>query len=282
MSMLRITLLGTGTPVLDPARQHSSLLIEIDDHKLLFDTGRGVTTQLLQTGTTPQAVDGVFITHHHYDHIGNLGEFLLTAWHNGRTTPLPVYGPPGTAEIVNALLNHVYARDIAFARFTDPDGVDIRELIQVHEISAGLACATAAYRVLAAPVDHGHSLGLTREAWPCLGYRIEAAGKVIAISGDTVACAGLDQLARDADCLIQCCYLADAELTTSAFTRTATHIIAAGGAVGQIAARNRVKQLVLTHIRPKSALLIQSMLDDVRRSYQGKVLLGADLLVIDL
>ncbi len=280
--MIRITLLGTGTPVIDPLRQHSSLLIDVDGQKLLFDAGRGVTTQLLQAGTPPQSVDALFITHHHYDHIGNLGEFLLTAWHNGRKTPLPIYGPPGTAAIVTALLTQVYARDIAFTLFMADDTVDIRDLVQVLEVSTGLVCDTGAYRVFAAPVDHGHSLGLTRAEWPCLGYRLEAENKVIAISGDTIDCPGLDQLAHNADCLIHCCYLADAELTTPAFVRMATHIIAAAGAVGQIAARNGVKQLVLTHIRPKSPDLIQSMIDDVRRSYQSMLSVGTDLLVIDL
>jgi ribonuclease Z len=280
--MIRITLLGTGTPVIDPLRQHASMLVEVDGQKLLFDAGRGVTTQLLQAGTPPQCVDVLFLTHHHYDHIGNLGEFLLTAWHNGRTTPLPVYGPPGTAAIVTALLTQVYARDIAFALFMDKAAVDIRDLVQVYEVNTGLVCDTSIYRVLTAPVDHGHSLGLTREEWPCLGYRIETDDKVIAISGDTIDCPGLDQLAHKADCLIHCCYLADAELTTPAFVRMATHIIAAAGAVGQIAARNGVKRLVLTHIRPKAPALLQSMLADVRRSYQGEVRIGADLMVIDL
>ncbi len=40
---MRITLLGTGTPILGPNRQASALLIEIEDDKLLFDAGRGVT-----------------------------------------------------------------------------------------------------------------------------------------------------------------------------------------------------------------------------------------------
>lgn len=50
----------------------------------------------------------------------------------------------------------------------------------------------------------------------------------------------------------------------------------------QIAARYQVQELVLTHIRPKSAALLQAMVADVRRYYQGPVSLGADLLVIEL
>lgn len=279
---MRLILLGTGTPVLDPTRQQAALVLQINGANLLFDAGRGVTSQLLQAGITPQTVDAVFITHHHYDHISNLGEFLLTAWHNGRATPIIVYGPPGTAAIVTALFTQVYARDIDFTLFMDPAGPDIRDLVQVTEVSEGVVCDTGAYRVDAAYVDHGNSLGLSHERWPCLGYRLAAEGKTVAISGDTVACAGLDRLAAQVDCLVHCCYLAEAELTSPAFVRLATHIIASAGTVGQIAARNQVKQVVLTHIRPKPAALLQAMVADVRKHYQGPVILGTDLLVVDL
>jgi ribonuclease Z len=279
---MRITLLGTGTPVNDPQRQLSGLLIEAGEDRLLFDTGRGVTGQLLKAGLLPQQVQPVFITHHHYDHIGNLGDFLLTAWHNGRTAPLDVYGPPGTAAIVTTLLTQVYARDIAFARFFNGEGPDILELVRAHDVFPGLVCDQGQWRVLAEAVDHGNSAGLAWEVWPCLGYRVEAAGKVVVISGDSIACEGLDRLAQDADLLVQCCYLAEAEITHPAAERSAKQIIASSGQAGQIAARNRVKRLVLTHIRPKAEALLQAMLEDVRRAYAGPIHLGQDLMVIEV
>jgi ribonuclease Z len=302
--------------MVDPHRQASALLIEVGEAKLLFDAGRGVTGQLLKAGLTPQQVNPLFITHHHYDHIGNLGDFLLTAWHNGRQTPTDLYGPPGTAKIIEALWSQVYARDITFARFFNPEGPDIKDLVRVQEVTPGLVCDSSAsplavpprgggacrraegasairggqgieggppgWRVWAEEVEHGHGLGLSWEAFPCLGYRLEAGGKVIAISGDTVPCPGLDRLAQGADLLIQCCYLAEAEITTPAQERSARYIIASSGAAGQIAARNGVKRLVLTHIRPKSQALLDFMLADVRRHYQGELYLGEDLMTFDL
>lgn len=289
---MRITLLGTGTPVNDPQRQLSGLLVETGKDKLLFDTGRGVTGQLLKAGLLPQQVQPVFITHHHYDHIGNLGDFLLTAWHNGHPGPLDVYGPPGTAAIIQTLLTQVYARDIAFARFFNSEGRDIQELVRGHDVTPGLVCEQGAWRVWAEAVDHGNSAGLAWEVWPCLGYRVEAAGKVVAISGDTIACQGLDRLAQDADLLVQCCYLAEAEITLLPTSLPPVaggpggvgggQIIASSGQAGQIAARNRVKRLVLTHIRPKAEALLQAMLEDVRRTYEGPVHLGHDLMVIEV
>lgn len=279
---MRITLLGTGTPILDPNRQASALLIEVEDDKLLFDAGRGVTTQLMKAGICAQDVNPIFITHHHSDHIGNLGEFLLTSWHNGRKTPLEIYGPSGTGRIISALLEQVYARDVAFALFNEAGIVDIRDIVQVKEITSGSACDSGSWKILAEYVDHGNSLGLSPDDWPCLGYRLEATGKVVTISGDTVACAGLDRLAYGADVLIQCCYLAQAEITNPAYERLAQYVITCSGEAGKIAERNKVKKLVLTHIRPKSPTMMRSLLEDVRRDYKGQVCVGEDLMVINV
>ena len=279
---MHIILLGTGTPILDPARQQSALLVDTGDEKLLFDAGRGVTSQMARAGILPQQVDAVFITHHHYDHISDLGEFLLTAWHNGRETPLNLYGPHGTAEIVAALLGQVYARDIAFALFNVDDAVDIRDLVQVREVTAGWAQDSGKWKACAEYVEHGNSLGLSQEVWPCLGYRLEVGEKVIAISGDTVACEGLDRLAQSADVLVQCCYLAEDEITTPPAERQARYVIASSGQVGKIATRNKVKRLVLTHMRPKSEAMMHSLIEDVRKDYGGELVVGKDLMVIDV
>lgn len=279
---MQIILLGTGTPVLDPARQQSALLVDLDGKKLLFDAGRGVTSQMARAGIQPQHIDAVFITHHHYDHISDLGEFLLSAWHNGRKTPLNLYGPHGTVGIVATLLGQIYARDIAFALFNVADAVDIRDLVQVTEVTSGWVQDSGRWKVFAEYVEHGNSLGLSREEWPCLGYRLEAGGKIIAISGDTVACEGLDRLAQDADVLIQCCYLAEDEITTPAAERQARHVIASSGQVGKIATRNKVKKLVLTHIRLKSEAMMRSLTEDVRKDYGGELIVGEDLMVIDV
>jgi ribonuclease BN (tRNA processing enzyme) len=59
-------------------------------------------------------------------------------------------------------------------------------------------------------------------------------------------------------------------------------VIASSGQAAQIAARNGVKKLILTHIRPKSPELLQLLLAEVRRDYAGEVQLGYDLLAIEV
>lgn len=279
---VRVTLLGTGTPILDASRQHSSSLIEIGEEALLFDCGRGVTSQLARAGIPSAGIHNIFITHHHYDHICDLGEFLMTSWHNGHNDSFFIFGPPGTAEIVSALFDKVFARDINFALFTEEGLTDLRKLLKVKDIAPGLVCDNGTWRVYAEYVNHGNSLGLSQAEWPCMGYRIEAEQKVIAVSGDAVACPGLDKLAHGADCLVQCCYLAESEITNAAFKRSAEHIIASSRMAGKIAADNEVKKLVLTHFRPKSEISMRSVLEDVRIEFAGEVILGQDLTTVEI
>jgi ribonuclease Z len=87
-----------------------------------------------------------------------------------------------------------------------------------RDVAPGLVLETPNWRVSADTVVHGHGLAFSPaflKRWICYGYRVETQGRVVAISGDTVDCAGLRRLAQGADVLVQCCYLAEAEITSS-------------------------------------------------------------------
>ncbi len=203
---------------------------------------------------------------------------ILTSWLQGRKKALEILGPPGTKEIVTALLDKVYGKDIEFrtkgalAKDWSP--------VETTDRMGGLAYDGGQWKVFAEVVEHGSGLDFPdsfKRRWVCLGYRVEAEGKVVAISGDSVDCAGLDRLALDADVLVQCCYLARAEITTAALERLAKDTIACSDAVGGIAKRARVKKLVLTHFSQMSESMMRRMAADVARDYDGPVLLGGDL-----
>ncbi|MCI0712224.1 MAG: MBL fold metallo-hydrolase [Chloroflexi bacterium] len=282
---MKLTLLGTGTPVLEIDRQGPAVLLQIGEENWLFDTGRGVNTQLLRMGLTPAEIDAIFITHHHWDHIGDLGDVLIAAWHGNRTAPIHVYGPNGTQSIVAALLNHVYQREILFTQMLEEQignfSADIREIITVHDVEPGVVRKGSDYAVLTQYVNHGKDL-LPQAEWPCLGYRIEAGDNIIAISGDTIPCSGLEKLAQGADILVQCCYLAEDEITTPDFQLLASKVIASSGQLAKFAAEANVKKLVLTHFRKKSEAMMQSMLRDIKSTFSGDVVLGEDLMQVSL
>lgn len=281
--MMKLFLLGSGTPILDKQRAATTaILIDIGTEKILFDAGRGVTAQMLKHDIHPSTIGTIFITHHHYDHICDLGEFLMSSWHNGRIDPIFIFGPDGTSQIVNSLLNQVYARDIAFALFNELDITDIRQIVKVKDVHPGLVFENDRWHVFAEYVDHGNSLGLSEAEWPCLGYRLQADQKIITIGGDTIDCDGLQRLAKDADVLIMSCYLADKEITSPAFQRLANHIIASSQQVGKIAKRAGVRRLLLTHFRKKSDELMKSLQQDVQADFDGEILIGEDAMMIDI
>ena len=280
---MRLQLLGTGSPNPLPERQGPALLLSHQDKHFLFDTGRGVTTQLSRAGVALHELNAVFLTHHHYDHISSLGDVLLTAWHGG-VPGLPLIGPPGTHKIVQALFEQVYQREIAFslklAQATASPLQHIRDVVSVIPLTSGQTYHQGAWQVSAAFVEHGHQLGLSQEEWPCLAYRVEVEGKSIVISGDTIACASLITLARNADVLVQCCFLPEIALTTPARQLLAKSVIATSGQAGKIASQAGVKTLVLTHFAELSADMLAAIVNDVQADFAGQLYVGEDLMVI--
>lgn len=73
-----IVLLGTGAPRPDVLRGATALLIQAGEDNILIDAGRGVVRQLAAIGADLARIDPVLITHHHYDHIGELHDVILS------------------------------------------------------------------------------------------------------------------------------------------------------------------------------------------------------------
>jgi ribonuclease Z len=78
---IKVTLLGTGTPVPAMNRFGPSILIEAGGQKVLFDAGRGAMQRLAQLKVRWQDIDGVFLTHLHSDHVVGFPDLWLTGWH---------------------------------------------------------------------------------------------------------------------------------------------------------------------------------------------------------
>ena len=283
---MKAILLGTGGPKPDPNRQGPGLAVRIDDTSLLFDAGRGVATQLVRAGIPVTDVDPIFITHHHFDHIGNLGDMILSSWNLGRKKPLSIFGPEGTAAIVDVLLNDVYKNDIAFRqKEAEVSGValaDIGELIKTTDAEPGLIYANNGVKVYCEFIEHGHGLGISQESWKCLAYRVEANGRSVTVSGDAVDCEGLDTLAQNTDALVMCCYLSKKELMDLEGDLTANHILACSPQVGKISSKAKARKLILTHIREKSSELMQELVNEIKADYDGEIILGRDLLEISV
>ena len=281
---MKVILLGTGGPKPDPNRQGPCLAVQVNRTNLLFDAGRGAATQLARAGISVRDIGPVLITHHHFDHIGNLGDIILSSWNLGRKKSLSIYGPEGTEAIVDVLLNEVYKKDIAFrqkeAQVSGVAIADIGKIVNPRDVGPGLVFADKGIKVTCDFVEHGHGLGISQADWKCLAYRIEANGKSVTISGDAVDCQGLDALAKNTDALVMCCYLSKKETADKEGDLTGNHILACTPQVGKIASKAKTKKLILTHIRKKNSELMKDMVDEISADYDGEIITGEDLMEI--
>lgn len=194
--MIEVTLLGTGSPIPDPNRAGPSTLVRAGDQTFLIDCGRGVLQRLAAAGSGANQLSALLLTHLHSDHIADLGDVIITRWVSTFTPdapPLPIIGPPGTADVVDATLR-AFGHDIDYriahhADLTGPPQVEVREYTD------GVVWDRDDVQIKVAPTDH-------RPVTPTIAFRIEHGGASVVAAGDTVPCPTLDALAAGAGALV--------------------------------------------------------------------------------
>ena len=283
--MASITLMGTGGPRLD-ARRATSLLLRSGAEEVLIDTGRGAIHGLAEAKADFRNLTRILITHHHFDHIGDLYDVILTTWLEGRRAPLLIQGPPGTKRIVDGLLTQIYDRDLTWRSLGEPAHGGWSPVL-AEDIGLGEPVAGQGWEAVAHEMSHGHGLPTLPAAflkqWICYGYRFTLGGKVFAFSGDTVDCPGLRGLAAGADVLALCCWTAGSLLTTDHLKKLARHTLACGDTVGKIAQECGVKHLVLTHLRPNAPTeMLAALREEVARDFSGTLSIAHDGLCVEI
>jgi ribonuclease Z len=147
-------------------------------------------------GVGAAGLSALLLTHLHSDHIGDLGDLLITRWITTfapEPAPLPIIGPPGTAETVEATLK-AFGHDIGY-RIAHHADLNAPPTVEVHECTEGPAWDRDGVSIRVAPTDH-------RPVAPTIGFRIESGAASVVLAGDTVPCTGLDELASGADALV--------------------------------------------------------------------------------
>jgi len=275
---MKLHTLGTGGPRLDSERGSACHVLEAAGQCLMFDVGRGAIHGVAAKNLPIAEIGPLFVSHLHVDHIGELANYLITSHIEGRRTPLKIYGPPGTASIVEALLGLVYDRDIAFRDGEAGYGRFVGA--EVTELRGGQVVEGDGWRARCEEVEHGHGLGFgpsLQGRWTCFAWRLEAEGKIFCFSGDAVMCDGLLRAAERADLHLQCCYLPSSALATPQMKRLGDYTLACSDTAGKIAERGKVERLVLTHFRQTTPEVLAEIETDVRRDYPGPVELSNDL-----
>src|SRR5664279_6272760 len=80
-SLIKITLLGTGTPLPIMERFGPSTLVQAGGEILVFDAGRGCLQRLRQLNISYDKISAFFLTHLHSDHTVGFPDLWLSLIH---------------------------------------------------------------------------------------------------------------------------------------------------------------------------------------------------------
>ena len=176
---MQLTVIGCSGSFPGPESPASCYLLEAEGFRLVLDLGNGALGAL-QRHAGLFSVDAIALSHLHADHCVDLGAYWVVRQYapEGPQPPIPVFGPPGTAERVAGL----GGEDVAavHARFGFGD----------------LAPGTFEVGPFRVTTDHVNHVVET------FGFRVEHEGWSVAYSGDTGECDALVELARDADLML--------------------------------------------------------------------------------
>jgi ribonuclease Z len=272
---ITVTLLGTGCPPPVMNRFGPSTLVEAGGQKFVFDAGRGALQRLTQLKVRWQDIQGVFLTHLHSDHVVGFPDLWLTGWivPPGRQVPLPVWGPRGTKNML-AHLEQAYEYDIRIRLYDDraaPDGV----VLLAEDISEGVVYEKGGVKITAFEVDH-------TPVKPAFGYRIDAAGRAVVLSGDTRVSENLIRYAQGVDVLVHEVAAPETFQRAGIAPEITKGVIAhhvTPEQAGEVFARTTPKLAVYSHIALPFATA-QDLLPPTRKTYAGPLELGEDLMVI--
>jgi len=275
-----VTLTGTGVPHPAPGRAGAGVLIRHGDVALQFDAGRGTVIRLSEAGVEPYALTAQFVTHVHSDHVIDLADVAMTRWIQQQLHPcgpLVIVAPQGTAARYVRRMFDVFDDDIA-TRIAHvqpgPPEVEVIEFPPTGQPAVVWVSDDGNVVVDAVAVHH--------EPAEAVAYRVTTPTAVVVVSGDTVVCDEVEQLAAGADLLVHeaCRTTALADVIAGTRLETVFSYHADTVPLGGLAERAGVAHLLLTHLIPAPSGDTEeaAFVADVRSGgYTGRVTVGRDL-----
>ncbi|HZU67261.1 MAG TPA: ribonuclease Z [Ktedonobacteraceae bacterium] len=150
--MIDICMLGTCGMMPMPGRWLSCALVRCGPALTLLDCGEGTQIPWKALGWGFRQLGAICFSHMHADHVAGLPGVLFMVAHAERTEPLDIYGPPGTAYVVDGLRR--IAAELPFP-------------VRIHELRGG--------EQFSLPGGLRGSCALAAHNVPCLAYRLELA-----------------------------------------------------------------------------------------------------------
>lgn len=164
---MKLRVLGCSGGIGGRHQRTTSFLL---DHDILIDAGTGVAELSIAEMT---AIDHVFLTHAHLDHIASL-PLMIDAVGDRRSKPLTVHAIPA---VLDMLRQHIFNWSI-WPDFSVLPSAE-QPFMRYHAIETGGAVSIDGRSITALPVDH---------TVPAVGYCLDSGAASLVFSGDTGPC----------------------------------------------------------------------------------------------
>jgi ribonuclease BN (tRNA processing enzyme) len=279
----RVVMLGTGTPRPEPARSGPATAIVVNDTPYLIDFGPGVirrATAAFENGVSALGFGGVniktaFLTHLHSDHTVGYPDLIFTPWVVGRHEPLAVYGPKG----IEAMTAHVLQAwqvdiDVRTNGINEKKSTGCK--VNAHEITSGVVYQDRNVTVTAFPAQH-------EDMVDSFSFRFDTPDRIIVISGDTTPTQALIEHSRDCDVLVHEAYsMASFHKVSPQWQEYRRRAHTSSVQLAEIANIVKPGLVVIYHRSNAGGGSANSdsenvLIDEIRRTYKGKVVAGHDL-----
>ncbi|MBM2623475.1 ribonuclease Z [Actinoplanes sp. LDG1-06] len=289
--MRELVLLGTASQVPTRLRNHNGYLLRWDDEVILFDPGEGTQRQMLMAGLAVTPLRRICITHFHGDHSLGLPGILQRISLDKVPHPVTVHYPAAGQEFYDRLRHATSYWDNA-------------SIVAAPVSGSSWSAPTPAGRLTALPLRHslptyGYRLDEPSGrrmvpallaahgiAGPAVGelqragrigdvtldqVSVDRPGQSFAFIMDTGLCDNVYALAAGVDLLV----IESTFLTEDAdMAEQVGHLTAAQA--GEVARASGVRKLVLTHFSQRYQDASR-FLDEARASFDGEIVVGADL-----
>lgn len=100
---MRFVILGSSPGMPTENKHLSSIYVETQGKKILFDCGDGTFKRLMEHGLSGNEIDAIVISHYHPDHICGVYMVLQMLYLEGRTKALSLYLPERPSAFLDSL-----------------------------------------------------------------------------------------------------------------------------------------------------------------------------------
>jgi ribonuclease BN (tRNA processing enzyme) len=228
------------------------------DHDVLIDAGTGVGDLSLKELS---AIDHVFVTHSHLDHIACI-PFMVDSVGLMRDKPLIVHASAATIE---TLKQHIFNWKVWPDFSVIPDAQ--HPYLQYQTIELGASIMLNGRRITAIPANH---------VVPAVGYQLDSGEASLVFSGDTTTCDSLWEVVNRIDNLK---YL----IVETAFSNSEIELaMTSRHFCPSLLAKDLLKlkhdpQIYITHLKPGEVELTMKEICEFVRSRKPKMLLNGQV-----